>query len=106
MNPSKRKGTSWEVRLVQYLRDSGFPYVERRALEGKNDRGDISGIPGVVIEAKNAKRVELAQWVDEMVAEKANAKAQVGAVVFPRRSHRTGRAYVVLELDDFLEMVR
>lgn len=106
MSRARQKGTAWETRLVRYLKDAGFAYVERRALSGRADKGDISGIPGLVIEAKNSRRVELAQWVDEMVAEKKNAGAQIGAVVFPRRSHATGRAYVVLELADFVELVR
>ena len=105
-NRSKAKGTAWERRLVDYLREHGFPYAERRALEGVNDRGDVAGIPSVVIEAKNAKAVSLAGWVDEMVKEKANAGAQIGAVIFPRRNHATGRAYVVMELDQFVEMIR
>ena len=106
MSKSKQKGTAWERRFVDYLVAHGFPYAERRALEGVNDRGDVSGIPGVVCELKNAKRVELAQWVDEMLTEQKNAGASVGAVIFPRRSHATGRAYVVMELDNWLELIK
>ncbi len=106
MSKAKRTGTAWETRLVRYLVEHGFPYAERRALEGNHDRGDVSGVPGVVIEAKCARRIELAAWVDEMVTEKRNAGAQVGAVVFPRRNHAPGRAYVVMELSDFVELIR
>lgn len=104
-NRSKAKGTAWERRLVDYLIAHGFPYAERRALEGVNDRGDVAGIPGVVLELKNCKKVELASWVDEMVVEKRNARGEIGAVIFPRRSHATGRAFVVMELDQFLGMI-
>lgn len=106
MNKSKAKGTAWETRVVGYLRENGSPYAERRALSGNVDRGDVSGIPGVVVEAKNAKAIDLAGWVDEMVKEKANAGAAIGAVVFPRRNHATERAYVVMELEQFAEMIR
>ena len=106
MSASKAKGSAWERRIVDYLVANGFRYAERRALEGKNDRGDVAGIPGVVIEAKNAKRVELAAWMDEAIAEKGNAGAQIGVVVFPRRNCATGRAFVVMELDQFIEVIK
>ena len=105
VSKSKAKGTAWERRLVEHFKTRGFPWAERRALEGTNDRGDIAGLPGVVIEAKNAKRVELAGWVDEMIVEKRNARATIGAVIFPRRSHATGRAFVVMELDQFIDLL-
>ena len=105
-NRSKQKGSAWERRFVDYLVEHGFPYAERRALEGTNDRGDVAGVPGVVFELKNCSHHELAAWMDEMVTEKRNAKAELGVVGFPRKSHATGRAYVLMELDQLLEMIR
>ena len=61
-NPSKAKGTAWETAVVDYLRANGHPHAERRALSGNTDRGDIAGVPGVVIECKNAKTMALAAW--------------------------------------------
>ena len=78
-NRAKARGTAWETRLVKYLQENGFPYAERRALTGALDRGDIAGIPLVCLEAKNARRHELAQWIDEVVKEKANAQAHRAA---------------------------
>lgn len=49
MSASKRKGTSWESAIVQFLKENGVAHAERRALAGNADRGDIAGIPGVVI---------------------------------------------------------
>lgn len=49
MSRARRIGTEWESRLVGYLLERGFLHVERRAQSGKNDRGDIAGIPRVVI---------------------------------------------------------
>ncbi|MGH3502972.1 MAG: hypothetical protein ACRDQA_19075, partial [Nocardioidaceae bacterium] len=79
-NPSRRKGTAWESAIVDYLRTQGWPYSERRALNGCNDRGDIAGIPGVVIEAKNAKTVTLGAWLDEAAIERTNDGADIGVV--------------------------
>jgi len=92
--------------VVEYLNARGFPYAERRALAGNADRGDIAGIPGVMLELKAAKALALSQWMDEVRVEKANANAQVGALVVKRRSHSVGKSYVVMELDDFIELIR
>lgn len=89
MSRSKDKGTAWESTIVAYLREQGFPHVERRALLGVNDRGDISGLPDWVIEAKNCRREELPGWLDEAEAERVNAGAEYGVVWH----HRRGRAH-------------
>jgi hypothetical protein len=73
---------------VDYLRTVGVPHAERRAGNGAADRGDIAGLPGVVIESKNAKTGTLAAWLDEAEAERINAGADL-AVVW---HHRRGRA--------------
>ncbi len=77
MTASRRKGTRAETGVVEYLRTRGWRYAERRALNGAKDRGDIAGIPGVVIEVKNASRLELAEWVKEARVEALNDKAPV-----------------------------
>jgi hypothetical protein len=105
-NPSKAKGTAFEVAVSAWLVEQGFPYAERRALAGSTDRGDIAGIPGVVLELKAAKQICLSEWMDEVRVEKQNAKAQVGACVVKRRSHSIAKSYVVMELQDFIELIR
>ena len=65
MSASKAKGTAAETAVVRFLQANGYPHAERRALAGAQDRGDVAGIPGLVIEVKDCKRMELAQWVDE-----------------------------------------
>lgn len=88
MSRSKQKGTAWESAIVRLLADEGFTQVERRALAGTSDRGDIAGLPGWVIEAKNCKRMDLAGWVDEAALEQANDGAEFSAVWH----HRVGKA--------------
>ena len=63
-NPSKKKGSLFEVQVVGFMRGGGFPTVERRAPSGAKDLGDIAGLPGVVIEVKNQKRQALSAWMD------------------------------------------
>lgn len=85
MSASKAKGTKWEGDVVQALRTAGFVQAERRALNGAKDRGDIAGVPGVVVEAKNCKTTTLAAWVDEAEAERDNDGARYGVVWHHRR---------------------
>lgn len=85
MNRSKRIGTAAENAVVEYLRDQGFPYAERRALAGSKDRGDIAGIVGAVIEVKNCKVLEFSKWLEEAEQERVNAGAQLAIVVAKRR---------------------
>lgn len=96
-NKSKAKGSAWEVRLVEFLR-ALHPRAERRVVRGRLDAGDVSGIDGWVIEAKNCKTADLAAWIDEAEREALNAGVARFAVVFPRRSHRTAKAYAVIPL--------
>ncbi|AGL13860.1 hypothetical protein [Actinoplanes sp. N902-109] len=107
MSASKDKGTAWESRIVGYLAENGFPHAERRALNGTQDRGDIAGVPGVVIEAKNCKTTSLATWVDEALLEQANDGAAHSAVWH----HRRGKAspadgFVTMTGAGFIRLLR
>jgi len=107
VNPSKAKGTGWESAIVTCMVRAGWPDVERRALQGILDRGDIAGGPGVVIEAKNARQVCLAGWLDEANAEADNANADVGAVWFKRRGKTNPLdGYVLMDGATFLWLLR
>lgn len=107
MSRSKQKGTAWESAIVTHLRENGAPHAERRALAGNSDRGDIAGIPAVVIEAKSAARVELAAWLDEAQKERANDGAEIGLVWFKRRGKTSpGAGFVLMDGDTLLTLLR
>lgn len=94
MNPSKRKGTAAETAVVNYLQSWGYA-VERRALQGSADRGDIAGLKGLVVEVKAAARMELAQWIDESEQEMLNDQSLLGVVWHKRRGKTSpGEWYV------------
>lgn len=98
MSASRRKGTAWESAIVDYLKDHGWRHAERRALAGNADRGDIAGVPSVVIEAKNAKTINLAGWLDETTTEATTDHADVGALWIKRRGRTDpGAGYVVMD---------
>lgn len=98
MSASRRAGTAWESAVVSYLQSRGWPHAERRALGGANDRGDIAGVVGVVIEAKAAKRVELAAFLDEALVEAANDRADMGVAWIKRRGRASAAdGFVVMD---------
>jgi hypothetical protein len=84
MSASKAKGTRAESAIVEYLRRRGWLQAERRALAGRGDKGDVTGVP-CVIECKNTNRLDLAGAVDEANAEAANACADIGVAWIKRR---------------------
>lgn len=106
-NPSKMRGTQWESALVAYLIAQGWPHCERRALNGSLDRGDIAGVAGVMIEAKNCKAITIPAWIDEAQAQKANSGAAVGIVWWKRRGKTDpGQGFVSMTGAQFVELLR
>lgn len=106
MTASKSRGTKWETAIVGYLKSRGFSHVERRALHGARDKGDIAGIPGVVIEAKNQNRHSLAEWIDEAQEEGANAAAALSVVWMHRRGKSSaGDGYVLMTGTQFTDLL-
>lgn len=110
-----RKGSTFERALVDYLRNHGFPFAERAYGAGRpDDRGDIDGIVGWVIEAKNHKTLELARWCDEAAKEAttghpwpagAGLLRRPWAVIAKRRNRPISDAYVVMPLEQFARLV-
>lgn len=107
MSTMKRRGTGWETAIVDYLRAQGFPHAERRLAGSNKDRGDIAGLPGVVIEAKNQNRFDIAEWLNEAETEKANDRAWLGVVWAKKRGKSSaGDGYVVMTGAQFAELLR
>ena len=105
VNRSKQKGTQFETDIVRYLQDHGHPHAERRALAGAEDRGDITGIPGVMIEAKNCGSITLAAWADEVEVQTRNAGARIGVAWIKRRGKGIDKSYIVMSPATFLELL-
>lgn len=85
-------GTAAETAVVKALRRLGWPDVERRALTGALDQGDITGTPGICWEvkggqaAKDASDGQIAEWLFETETERVNASAHIGVLVTQRRA--------------------
>jgi len=73
---AKARGRETENMVVGYLNDHGYPHAERRRLKGAKDEGDITGIPGVVIEVKGDRSMRIRAWREETVTEAWNAHVE------------------------------
>jgi len=80
MSKSKQKGTLAETAVADYLKQT-FPAVERRALAGLNDKGDIAGVPFTVVEVKNQQSYKIHEWMKETEIERINAGEELGVLV-------------------------
>jgi hypothetical protein len=97
---SRRKGADHERAIVTWLRSRGRPHIERRIAGMNGDRGDLTGWPGVVVEAKNCKTWDVSGWVNQLEDEILEAGADTGAVVIkPPRVVDPGRYYAVMTLE-------
>lgn len=107
-NPSKRKGSAFEVAVRDWFLDQKVT-VRRNPTNGANDIGDLAvEIDGMhyVVEAKATKAIDLPGFLAEADVEATNYAALNRldpAVVRPlvvvkRRQHGTSRAYAVQEL--------
>ena len=115
MSKESAKGTAFAQdiveALVEGLHDDG---IERRALCGAHDRGDISGVRlrghRLVLECKNeavGKVFKLPEWVDEAREEALNDNALVGLVVH-KRSKTTDpyRQWVTMTVRELIYILR
>ena len=111
---SKSIGTAGESAVAKYLKAHGWPYAERRSLNGALDRGDIAGTPGIVWEIKagaaamNASDAQIDAWLRETETERLNDGADIGILVTKRRGvsgTRAGEWWAVLDGGVFGDLV-
>ena len=107
-NPNGRKGSSAESAVLEYFKRRGFKWVYRMRQQGAKDRGDIGNIEDVVIEVKAQREYTLATWMKEVAVEKANAEAQIGALVMKPKGIGTinvSQWWVLLTLEDLTKLL-
>lgn len=105
-NPAKRKGDEFERSIVNFLRSEGYS-VDRTRAGWSDDRGDIHGIKGLVLECKNHKTPKLPAWMEELSIEMANAGCDMGAVVHKRHGHTEGGdQYATLPMKLFVQLLK
>ena len=107
MNKNKRKGTAAETAFVNYMIDNGYVAVERRALQGKADRGDISGLPGIVIEIKSGSRLAIPEWLKELEIEMVNDGSTEGYLIIkPKGKGKVEQWWVIQTVGQWLNGIQ
>lgn len=101
---AKAKGRTWENDVVDLFRAAGFSNAERRRQRGIRDAGDIAGIPGLVVECKNERKITLSLYLDELLSEVAEAPEDWGVVALKRRGKSVNEGYAVMRLEDFARL--
>ena len=107
-HPSKRKGDRFELDVVDALRRAGIEGAERALGAGRrDDRGDIFGIPGMVLQAKNVARMDLPGWMRDAARQAGNDRTDLYAVVHKRHGVAdAAQAWVTMPLHVFARWVQ
>jgi len=105
--PQQRKGRAAELAVAKWLQEL-WPHAEPTRRSGwSDDRGDIDGIPGIVIEVKNCRKFDLPGWLTELETEIGNANASTGVLVIKRRgSTDPADWYAVTRLVDWAHLAK
>jgi len=107
MSKAKQKGTLAETAVADFLKQT-FTAVERRTLSGKNDRGDITGVPGCVVEVKNQRSYKIHEWMKETEIERLNASAELGVLVIKPNGvgvSKVGEWWAVVSLETITKLI-
>lgn len=104
---SKVKGREWETACARYAEDVTKMLVERRRLNGAQDRGDLAGIPDVVFECKAERSYKLPEWMREAERERINDGADLG-VVWAKQNGKTDAAegFIIMRPVEFFNLLR
>jgi len=105
VTPGKRKGSRFELDVRDYLRERGYAAERCYGAGRSDDIGDVRGLPGFVIEAKNQREMRLAEWLTETEVERVNAGEPFGVLVAKRKMKTVADAYAVMPLRQLVDLV-
>jgi hypothetical protein len=112
MSASKQKGTAFERLIADFLAwELADDNIDRRAMQGLNDRGDIAGVRvgpyRLAVECKNVRTMALSQWVKEAAMEAGHDSALAGVVIHKRRGYaKAGDQYVTMTARDLVAILK
>lgn len=112
---AKAKGSRYESAVCDTLQGLGVK-AKRLPRAGANDIGDAAfplSNGTLILELKARKQIDLAQFVKESLIESANYEVKYpaeapafGAAVVKRRQKSIEESYVVMELSEFVDMLK
>lgn len=101
-NPSGRR---WENAVIEYLR-AVWPDMDRGVKHGRFDKGEFVNTGHWTLECKATKSIDLSQALDQAEVERKHNGTMWCAAVIKRRNHDRGKAYVVMTLEQFRDLLR
>lgn len=102
---SRQKGARFERQLASKLREHGYDAHRTAQYCGNTGQAaDVSGLPGIHIEAKHAEQMRLYEWMSQA---KRDANA-AGGKLLPAVFHKKNNAaiLVTMELDSWIHLYR
>lgn len=111
-NPSKRKGTSFEVLIRDYLiEEMDDDRIMRLAQAGAKDGGDIANLrvcgEKIAVECKDVKILSLPGGVDEAIKEAGNIGATIGVLIHKRRGKGQAKDQIVsMSAEHFIRLLK
>lgn len=100
---SRDKGARFERELAARLREYG--YDAHRSAQYCGNTGaaaDVTGLPGIHIEAKHCENMRLYEWMNQAVRDATAAGRGEIPAVFHRRNHEG--TLVTIRFDDFMRI--
>lgn len=110
---NKAKGSKWERDIEDYLNSCGL-HARRLPRAGAKDIGDVSVTVKdfvIVVEAKNVKAANMADFLRQADVESDNYEAKYGiptvpVVITKTRQKGTGEGRVTMTVDTLLDLLR
>lgn len=102
---SRDKGARFERELASRLREYG--YDAHRSAQYCGNTGaaaDVTGLPGIHIEAKHCEKMQLYDWISQAICDAAAAGKEEIPAVFHRKNN--AGILVTLRFDDFMRIYR
>lgn len=105
-NPNKARGTTFERAVRMFFLDHEID-AYKPAAQGLADSGDIHGVSPFVVQAKDWHHVTSAinAGLAGAAKQKQVAGELYGAAVVARRDRPVREAYVVLSMEDFVDII-
>lgn len=100
---SREKGKRFEREVAHLFREYGYDAHRTAQYRGNTgDAGDVEGVPGIHIEAKNQEKMHLYDWIDQSVSDaKAEGKGNLPVVIHKANSKPV---LVTMRYDDWIQM--
>jgi hypothetical protein len=104
-SPQKRKGHAAELAVVKWLRAHGIQ-ADRVQAGTHADKGDVTGWPGVVIEVKDRKTHDWAEYFRQLRAQMTNSNAYTGVIICKRPGHTDVAQWMaVMPVDEWFNLM-